>query len=104
MYDLDFKLDFNLDRETNNFIHTRIRNMLGQKVHVDEKYRKYNNNEAELMRKIMPAIPEEIRDLLDRYRNAVIDRETQSLIYAYLLGLKDGMNYTKVIEQFTEEA
>lgn len=70
---------------------------------MDEKYHAYNDRELELAHELIRSLPMELQNLLDDYRSSVLSRESQGLIFAYLSGMKDGVNYTKIVEQFTDK-
>ena len=85
---------FNLDEQTKPYVRDRVRKMLASKVRLDEGYQARNDLENTLYNKLFNTLTDEQKDLLEEYRNAAIDRETQGLYFAFIAGVRPSRRYS----------
>ena len=91
---------FHLDEQTKPFLRDRVYKMLASKARLDKSYQERNDIENTLYNKLFNTLTDEQKDLLEEYRNAAIDRETQGLYFAFIAGVKDGVTLKELAEAF----
>ncbi|MBE7010960.1 MAG: hypothetical protein E7418_05670 [Ruminococcaceae bacterium] len=82
---------FSFDEKTKRFLRDKLRMMLSDKKKLDARYKKQCDMESLAFQALATSLSAEQKDLLETYRNAVIDRESQGLYFAYFVGVKDGV-------------
>ena len=86
-----------MDALSKEFLSVRLGAMLEKKAQMNQQYQLYNREEEGHFDILLKTLSAEQEELVENYREAVIDREIQELYFAYMFGLKDGIRVNDLI-------
>lgn len=88
---------YQFDALSREFLSARLGKMLTEKEKTSKKYSDENKAEKKCFRALAKTLNTEQLALLEAYQNTLIDRQIHELYFAYLSGLRDGIDINHIL-------
>lgn len=87
---------FQFDALSREFLSSRLGKMLTEKDKANTKYHNENKLEKNSFRALSKTLTLKQMELFDAYQTALLNRQVHELYFAYLCGLRDGININNI--------